>query len=84
VGKELVEKCEHLYERSGELAEGATRELSVKYRALHEHSKKLLEETETILRRAKSAAKGRSCELRRLNNTRTEARTARAEIMQAY
>ena len=55
-GNELVAKCEHLYERSGELAEDATRELSGKYRALHEHSKQLLEETKTILRRTKSAA----------------------------
>ncbi len=55
-GKELVEKCEDLYERSGELAADATRELSGKYRALHEHSKNLLEETEAILRRAKNAA----------------------------
>ena len=54
-GKELVEKCEDLYERSGELAVDATRELSGKYRALHEHSKQLLDETEAILRRAKSA-----------------------------
>jgi len=58
-GKELVEKCEDLYERSEELAEDATRELSGKYRALHEHSKQLLEETETILHRARNAAKGR-------------------------
>ena len=58
-GKELVEKCEDLYERSGELVGDATRELSGKYRALHEHSKQLLEETETILRRAREAAKGR-------------------------
>ncbi len=55
-GKELVEKCEDLYERSGELVEDATHALSGKYRALHEHSKQLLDETETILRRAKSAA----------------------------
>jgi len=41
------------------LAEDATRELSAKYGALHEHSKQLVEETETILRRARSAAKGR-------------------------
>ncbi len=58
-GKELVEKCEDLYERSGELAGEATRELSGTYRALHQQSKQLLEETETILRRARSAAKGR-------------------------
>jgi len=58
-GREMVEKCEDLYERSGELAEDAARELSGKYRTLHEHSKRLLDETETILRRAKSAAAGR-------------------------
>jgi gas vesicle protein len=58
-GKELVEKCEDLYERSGELVEDATHELSGKYRALREHSKQLLDETETILRNAKSAATGR-------------------------
>jgi gas vesicle protein len=58
-GKELVGKCEDLYERSGELAEDAARELSGKYRALHEHSKQLLDEAETILRRAGDAAKGR-------------------------
>ena len=58
-GKELVEKCEDLYERSGELGGDATRELSGKYRVLHEHSKQLLDEAETILRRAKSAATGR-------------------------
>ena len=58
-GKELIEKCEDLYERSGELVEDATHELSGKYRALHEHTKQLLDEVETILRRAKSAAVGR-------------------------
>jgi len=58
-GKELLEKCENLYERSGELAEDATHELSGKYRALHEHSKQLLGEAETILRRAKNAATGK-------------------------
>jgi hypothetical protein len=58
-GKELIERCEDLYERSGELVEDATHELSGKYRALHEHTKQLLDEAETILRRAKSAAIGR-------------------------
>jgi gas vesicle protein len=56
VGKELIEKCEDLYERSGELVEDTTHELSGKYRALGEYSKQLLDEAETILRRAKSAA----------------------------
>ena len=58
-GKELVDKCEDLYERSGELAGDATRELSGKYRALHEQSKQLLEETQTILRRARRVVAGR-------------------------
>jgi len=58
-GRELVEKCEELYERSEELVQDATRELSGKYRALHQHSQQLLDEAETILRRAKSAATGK-------------------------
>ena len=58
-GKELVDKCEDLYERSGDVVEDATHELSGKYRALREHSKQLLDEAETILRRTKSAAMGR-------------------------
>lgn len=58
-GKELVDKCEDLYERSGELVEDATHELSGKYRALREYSKQLLDEAESILRRTKSASNGR-------------------------
>jgi gas vesicle protein len=58
-GKELVERCENLCERSAELVEDASHELSEKYRALHDHSKQLLDEAETILRRAKSSATGR-------------------------
>ena len=58
-GRELVAKCEDLYERSGEVVEDATHELSEKYRALHEYSRQLLEEAETILRRTKHAAIGR-------------------------
>ena len=58
-GKELVYKCEDLYERSGELGGDAARELAAKYRTLHEQSKQLLDEAETIVRRAKSAATDR-------------------------
>ena len=58
-GKELVDKCEDLYERSGEVVEDATHELSGKYRALHEYSKQLVDEVETILRRTKRATVGR-------------------------
>jgi gas vesicle protein len=54
-GKELIEKCEDLYGRSGELVEDAAQELSGKYRALHEHTKQLLDGAETVLRRAKGA-----------------------------
>jgi gas vesicle protein len=58
-GKELVDKCEDLYERSEEVVEDATHELSGKYRALRDHSRQLLDEAETILRRTKSVAIGR-------------------------
>ena len=58
-GKELADKCEDLYERSGEVVEDATHELSGKYRALRDHSRQLLDEAETILRRTKTAATGR-------------------------
>jgi gas vesicle protein len=58
-GKDLIEQCEDLYERSGELVEDASHELSGKYRALHKHTKQLVDEVETILRRAKGAASGR-------------------------
>src|ERR1700680_5143940 len=58
-GRELVDKCEDLYERSGEVVEDAAHELSGKDRALHESSRQLVNEAEMILRRAKSAAIGR-------------------------
>ena len=58
-GKELADRCEDLYQRSGEVVEDATRELSGKYRALREYSRQMLDEAETILRRTKSAAMGR-------------------------
>src|ERR1700686_403046 len=58
-GKELVDKCEDLYERSGDVVEDATHELSGKYRALREYSKQMLDEAETILRRTREAAMGR-------------------------
>jgi hypothetical protein len=57
-GKELVDKCEELYERSGEVVEDATHDLSGKYRALREYSKQLLGEAETILRRTKRSPIG--------------------------
>ena len=58
-GKDLMDKCEDLYERSGEVVEDATHELSGKYRALREYSRQLLDEAETILRHTRRAAIGR-------------------------
>ena len=58
-GKELVDKCEDLYERSAGVMEDTTHELSGKYHALREYSRDLLDEAETILRRTKRAALGR-------------------------
>ena len=58
-GRELADKCEELYERSGDVVEDATHELSGKYHALREYSRQLLGEAETILRRTKSATIGR-------------------------
>ena len=55
----MVDTCEDLCERSGEVVEDATHELSEKYRALHEYSRQLLGEVESILRRTKSVAIGR-------------------------
>jgi gas vesicle protein len=55
-GKEVVEKCEDLYERSRDIAGDATHELSGKYRALREYSTHLLDEAESILRRTRKAA----------------------------
>jgi hypothetical protein len=54
-----VDKCEDLYGRSEEVVGDATHELSEKYRALRDHSRQLLDEAETILRRTKSASIGR-------------------------
>ena len=58
-GKELVDKCEDLYEQSGKVIGDATLELSEKYRALRDHSRRLMDEAETIVRRTKSTAIGR-------------------------
>src|ERR1700730_6914665 len=41
-GKELAERCEDLYKRSGELADDAAHELSEKYRELYQRSKELV------------------------------------------
>jgi gas vesicle protein len=58
-GKDLLDRCEDLYEHSGEIVEDATHELSGKYRALHEYSKQVVGEAEAILRRTKIAVGGR-------------------------
>ena len=49
-GKDLIDKCEDLYERGGELVEDASHGLSGKYRALLEYSKQAVGEAEAILR----------------------------------
>ena|SRR5215472_1768139 len=53
-GKVLLDKCEDLYELSGDMAEDVSRGLSRKYRALHEYTKHAVGEAETILRRTKN------------------------------
>src|ERR1039458_571275 len=54
-GKELVEKCEDLYERSGELVGDATHELSGKYRALHEAVSRPHKARQSIAGRARTS-----------------------------
>ena len=58
-GKELIDRCEDLYNRSGELAGDAAHELSEKYRALYERSKELVDEAAVVIRRASTIAKDR-------------------------
>ena len=55
-GKEIVKRCEDLYERSGELVDDAGHELSEKYRALYERSKELVDEAAVVIRRASKTA----------------------------
>jgi gas vesicle protein len=50
-GKELVERCEDLYKRSGELVGEAAHELSEKYSALYQRTKELVDETAGIIHR---------------------------------
>src|SRR5579863_7315176 len=50
-GKELVERCEDLYKRSGELVGEAAHELSEKYSALYQRAKELVDETAGIIPR---------------------------------
>jgi gas vesicle protein len=58
-GKDLIDKCEDLYERSEELVEDTSHELSGKYRALLEYSKQAVGEAEAILQRTKMTVSGR-------------------------
>ena len=55
--KELAERCEHLYKRSGELVDDAAHELSEKYRELYERSKELVDEAAAVVRRTSKTAK---------------------------
>jgi gas vesicle protein len=52
-GKELAERCEDLYTRSGELVGEAAHELSEKYRDLYQRSKELVDDAAGILRHAR-------------------------------
>jgi gas vesicle protein len=56
-GKELAERCEDLYKRSGELVDDAAHELSEKYRELYQRSKELVDEAAVVIRRASNTAK---------------------------
>ena len=56
-GKELAERCEDLYKRSGEFAGDAAHDLSEKYRELYERSKELVDEAAVIVRHASKTAK---------------------------
>jgi gas vesicle protein len=58
-GRELAERCEDLYKRSGELVDDAAQELSEKYGALYQRSKELVDEAAVIVRRASNTAKDR-------------------------
>lgn len=53
--KELAERCEDLYKRSGELVDDASHELSEKYRELYQRSKELVDEAALVIRRRNTA-----------------------------
>lgn len=50
-GRDLIDNCEDLYRRSSELAGEGARELSSKYGDLLDRSRKLVDETRTLLSR---------------------------------
>ena len=50
-GRDLIESCEDLYRCSSELADEGAQELSDKYRDLLERSRKLVDETRTLISR---------------------------------
>jgi gas vesicle protein len=56
-GKELTERCEDLYKRSGKLAGDAAHDLSEKYRELYRKSKELVDEATGIIRGANTRSK---------------------------
>lgn len=56
-GKELAERCEDLYKRSGELVGEAAHALSEKYSALYQRTKELVDETAGIIHRVGNTAK---------------------------
>jgi gas vesicle protein len=50
-GKDLVDNCEDLYQRTSSLAEEGARELSHKYKDLYERSRNVVGETASLIRR---------------------------------
>jgi gas vesicle protein len=55
-GRELTERCEDLYKRSGKLVGHAAHDLSEKYRELYDKSKELVDEATGIIRHANTTA----------------------------
>jgi gas vesicle protein len=53
--KELAERCEDLYKRSGDLVGDATHDVSEKYRELYQRSKELVDEAAGLIRQATTA-----------------------------
>ena len=55
--KELAERCENLYKRSGELVGDAAHDVSEKYREMYQRSKELVDEATGLIHRASTTAK---------------------------
>lgn len=55
--KELADRCEDLYKRSGNFVDEAGRDLSEKYRELYQRSKDFVDDATALIRRAGKTAK---------------------------